>query len=90
MVPPRIAWLLEALADIVGFIVCMILLRYSAIMVFEAYRLHTITIKNLLFPEWWILAPFPVTMALLALEFIFRFSRLLRDRTRRQEATSVG
>lgn len=90
LMPQRLAWLVEAVADIAGFAVCLILLRYGTVMVLEAHRLHTITIKNLLFPEWWILAPFPITMALLAVEFAFRFRRLLHDRTRRMEATSVG
>jgi TRAP-type transport system small permease protein len=36
------------------------------------------------------LAPLPVTFALLAIEFVFRFHRLRGERTRRVEATSVG
>jgi hypothetical protein len=37
------------------------------------------------------LAPLPATFALLAIEFAFRFDRLLKGgRTRRIEATSVG
>jgi TRAP-type C4-dicarboxylate transport system permease small subunit len=88
--PNRVAWLMEAAADVVGFVVCLVLLRYSTIMVHEAWRLQAITIKNLFFPEWWILAPLPVAIALLAIEFVFRFQRLLADRNRRLDATSVG
>jgi TRAP-type C4-dicarboxylate transport system permease small subunit len=44
-----------------------------------------------MFPEWWLLAPLPACFALLAVEFVFRFDRLLRgERRRRVEATSVG
>jgi TRAP-type C4-dicarboxylate transport system permease small subunit len=54
-------------------------------------RLGAITIKNLVFPEWWLLAPLPLCFALLALEFVLRFHRLMgAPRTRRHEATSVG
>ncbi|TMJ43522.1 MAG: hypothetical protein E6G86_07050 [Alphaproteobacteria bacterium] len=57
----------------------------------EGARLGAITIKNLVFPEWWLLAPLPATFALLAVEFVFRFDRLLKgERTRRIEATSVS
>jgi TRAP-type transport system small permease protein len=91
LVPPRVAWLMEALGDIVGLAVCLILVRYGAVMVTESFRLNALTIKNLVFPEWWLLAPLPLCFVLLAAEFVFRFCRLLAsDRTRRNEATSVG
>ena len=57
----------------------------------DSWRLGAITIKNLVFPEWWLLAPLPATFVLLAIEFVFRFDRLLKGaRTRRIEATSVS
>jgi TRAP-type transport system small permease protein len=91
MVPPRVAWLMEALADILGFVVCAVLVRYGAVMTYESWRLGSITIKNLVFPEWWLLAPLPVFFTLIAIEFVFRFGRLLGgDRTRRVEATSLN
>ena len=88
--PKRSAWLLEALGDIVGFAVCLILIRYTALMTYDAWRIGAITIKNLVFPEWWLLAPLPVTFVLLTIEFVFRFRRLLLNRDRREEATSVA
>ena len=67
------------------------LVRYGIVMTAESARLGAITIKNLVFPEWWLLAPLPATFALLAVEFVFRFDRLLKgERTRRIEATSVS
>ncbi|TMJ66759.1 MAG: TRAP transporter small permease [Alphaproteobacteria bacterium] len=91
LVPPRVAWLMEAAGDLLGFCVCIVLVRYSVLMTTESARLGAITIKNLVFPEWWLLAPLPVTFALLAVEFVFRFDRLLKgERTRRIEATSVS
>jgi TRAP-type C4-dicarboxylate transport system permease small subunit len=56
----------------------------------DSWRVGAITIKNLVFPEWWLLAPLPVAFVLLAVEFVFRFHRLLGARARRAEATSVG
>jgi TRAP-type C4-dicarboxylate transport system permease small subunit len=91
IVPPRVAWIMEAAADIVGFAASLILVWYGGIMTAQSARLGSITIKNLVFPEWWLLAPLPICFALLALEFAFRFHRLLgAPRTRRHEATSVG
>jgi TRAP-type C4-dicarboxylate transport system permease small subunit len=90
MVPARIAWLMEGLSDIVGCAVSLVLVRYGVAMTYDSWRIGSITIKNLVFPEWWLLAPLPIVFALLALEFGFRFHRLLAARTRRSEATSVG
>lgn len=91
LVPPRVAWTMEALADLIGLAVCVVLVRYGFAMAAESQRLGSLTIKNLVFPEWWLLAPLPLAFALLALEFAFRFARLWQGpRTRRIEATSVG
>ncbi len=91
LVPPQIAWLMEAVGDLLGFAVCVVLIRYGFAMTYDSWRLGAITIKNLVFPEWWLLAPLPVTFVLLAIEFVFRFDRLLKGaRARRIEATSVS
>ncbi len=91
MVPARFAWLMEAAGDIVGFVVCVVMVRYGFHMAADSFRIGSITIKNLVFPEWWLLAPLPIAFALLAVEFVFRFGRLWRGPTgRRIEATSVA
>ena len=91
IVPPRVAWAMEVIGDIVGFLVCVVLVRYGLAMTLDSARLGAITIKNLVFPEWWLLAPLPAAFALIAIEFVFRFQRLLEgEHARRTEATSVG
>jgi TRAP-type C4-dicarboxylate transport system permease small subunit len=90
-VPARMAWLMEAVGDGLGFAVSVVLVRYGFAMTVDSWRLGAITIKNLVFPEWWLLALLPATFALLAVEFVFRFERLLKgERARRVEATSVS
>jgi TRAP-type C4-dicarboxylate transport system permease small subunit len=90
MVPTRVAWLLEAVSDVAGLAVSLVMVRYAFLMAADSFRIGAITIKNLVFPEWWLLAPLPVAFVLLAVEFVFRFHRLMGERTRRAEATSVG
>jgi TRAP-type C4-dicarboxylate transport system permease small subunit len=91
LVPPRLAWAFEASGDIIGFAASLVLVWYGAVMTVQSARLGALTIKNLVFPEWWLLAPLPICFALIAIEFVFRFHRLLRaPRERRVEATSVG
>jgi TRAP-type C4-dicarboxylate transport system permease small subunit len=82
---------MEALSDVIGFTVCLVMMRYGLKMTIDSAMLGSITIKNLVFPEWWLLWPMPVCFALLAAEFAFRFDRLIRSEPgRRAEATSVG
>jgi TRAP-type C4-dicarboxylate transport system permease small subunit len=91
LVPSRVAWLMEALGDVLGFAVSVTLIRYGLDMTFDSARLGAITIKNLVFAEWWLLAPLPAAFVLLAVEFVFRFQRLITgERARRIEATSVS
>ena len=50
-----------------------------------------ITIKTLVTPEWWMLAPLPVAFLLLAIEFVFRMHRLGRaERAPRADAVSAS
>jgi TRAP-type transport system small permease protein len=91
LVPARVAWLMEALGDVIGFAVCITLMRYGLDMTLDSARLGAVTIKNLVFAEWWLLAPLPAAFVLLAVEFVFRFQRLIAgERGRRMEATSVS
>jgi TRAP-type C4-dicarboxylate transport system permease small subunit len=91
VLPPRAAWAMEAVGDVLGFAVCLVLVRYGFLMVHDSWRLGALTIKNLVFPEWWLLAPLPMAFVLLAVEFVFRFRRLLvGEKARRIEATSAG
>jgi len=91
LVPVRAAWVMEAMGDVVGFAVCLVMMRYGFKMTLDSAVLGSITIKNLVFPEWWLLWPLPVCFALLAAEFAFRFNLLIHSEPgRRVEATSVA
>ena len=91
LVPARAAWLMEAASDVLGFVVCLIMMRYGIKMTIDSSVMGSITIKNLVFPEWWLLWPLPACFAMLATEFACRFDRLIHSEPgRRVEATSVG
>src|SRR5262249_31208920 len=91
VVPARIAWLMEAAGDILGLSASLVLVWYGAAMTHDSWRLGSITIKNLVFPEWWLLWLLPAFFALIAIEFVFRLHRRIAgERTRRSDATSVG
>lgn len=91
VVPARVAWLMEAAGDVIGVLVCLTMARYGFHMAADSFRLGSLTIKNLVFAEWWLLAPLPIVFALLAIEFVFRLYRLLNGPPgRRVEATSAG
>ena len=89
--PARLAWLMEAAGDVIGFLVCVVMVRYGFHMAADSFRIGSLTIKNLVFAEWWLLAPLPLFFALIAAEFAFRLHRLLTGQPgRRIEATSMS
>jgi TRAP-type transport system small permease protein len=90
IVPSYIAWVMEAVGDALGFAVCLTLVRYGFSMTYDSWSTGSTTIKNLIFPEWWLLSLLPACFFLLAIEFVFRFYRLVSgERTHRSDATSV-
>ena len=44
----------------------------------KSWQSDALSIKTLVMPEWWFLAPLPICFVLLAIEFVFRMRRLAR------------
>jgi TRAP-type transport system small permease protein len=89
--PQRIGWLLEWVGDVIGLACCLMLVWYGASVAAASFRDGSVSIKTLVFPEWWLLAPMPVAFALLAVEFGFRMRRLvLAERRPREDAVSAS
>jgi TRAP-type C4-dicarboxylate transport system permease small subunit len=74
--PPRLGWMMEWLVDLVGLGVCATLTLASLRILLASHASGSIVLKTLSFPEWWLLAPIPITFFLLAVEFVFRMYRL--------------
>jgi TRAP-type C4-dicarboxylate transport system permease small subunit len=90
-VPPRLGWYFEWIADALGLACCLVISWYGAHATFASFNAGSMSIKTLVTPEWWLLAPLPVAFLLLAIEMGFRMRRLnLGGRTPRDDAVSTG
>jgi TRAP-type C4-dicarboxylate transport system permease small subunit len=75
--PPLAGWIMEILCDLIGLALSLLMSWYGIAMVLRSARGDTLVVKNLIFPEWYILWPLPVMFVLLAIEFVFRLQRVL-------------
>ena len=78
--PPRTAWRLEWVGDLLGFACCLVIAWFGSQAAWSSYASGAVNIKTLVTPEWWALAPLPLPLVfvLLAIEMIFRMIRLQR------------
>ena len=91
VIPPRLAWTLEWVGDVLGFACCIVIAWFAAQAAWSSYKSGAVTIKTLVTPEWWSLAPLPVVFVLLAIEMLFRMQRLYRsERAPRADAVNAA
>ncbi|HEU5018448.1 MAG TPA: TRAP transporter small permease [Pseudolabrys sp.] len=91
VLPPRVGWLLEWAGDMVGIACSLFFVWYGVRVTAASYFAGSLSIKTLVFPEWWILVPMPVCFVMVALEFIFRMRQLaLSERAPRDDAASAS
>jgi len=74
--PRRTAYACEWIADGLGLLSCLWLVAYGGSAAWKSAQSSALSIKTLVMPEWWFLAPLPICFALLAIEFVFRMRRL--------------
>jgi TRAP-type C4-dicarboxylate transport system permease small subunit len=90
-IPKRLAWALEWVCDVVALVCCIVMVFYGTHMAAASKAAGSLSIKTLVTPEWWLLAPLPVAFALLAVEILFRMQRLYRsERGPRADAVSAA
>lgn len=87
--PYRVAWAMEFVADLIGIAVSCTLVWYGVKVTAISYAANSLVIKSMIFPEWWLFAPLPAAMFLLAVEFGLRAVRLITG-ARRAGATAVN
>jgi len=91
VLPERVGWLLEWVGDGLGLICCLYFIWYGVRVAAASFASGALSIKTLILPEWWLLAPMPFAFALLAVEFLFRMHRLaLAERRPRDDAVSAS
>ena len=91
VLPDKAGWLLEWLGDILGLICCLYFVWYGARVAAASFASGALSIKTLVLPEWWLLAPMPLAFVLLGVEFLFRMYRLaLAERRPRDDAVSAS
>jgi TRAP-type C4-dicarboxylate transport system permease small subunit len=89
--PKRVGWYFEWICDILALISCIFMVALGARATFESYAFGSLSVRTIVMPEWWLLAPLPITFAFLAVEVLFRMRRLLLgERAPRQDAVSAG
>lgn len=89
--PPRLAWTLEWIGDMVGLASCIVIAWYGASAAWSSFKSGAMNIKTLVTPEWWLLAPLPIVFVLLSIEMLFRMHRLQHGpRGPRDEAVSAA
>ena len=90
-IPPKAGWYCEWAADTLGLACCIVIAYYAFLAVLASYNGSSLSIKTLVMPEWWILAPLPVAFVLLSVEMMFRMRRLhLGERAPRDDAVTAG
>lgn len=90
-IPPKMAWGLEWIGDLLGFACCLVMGFYGFQATWASYSANALSIKTLVTPEWWSLAPLPLVFSLLSLEMLFRMHRLwMAERGPRSDAVSAA
>ena len=64
---------------------------YGIKVLVASYEAGSISIKTLIIPEWWLLAPMPLAFIAVSIEFVFRMHRLAKaERAPRSDAVSAS
>jgi TRAP-type transport system small permease protein len=90
-IPKRWGWYCEWLCDCLALACCLAMATYGWRATLASFKAGAMSIKTLVTPEWWLLAPLPVAFLLLAIEVVFRMQRLYAgERAPRDDAVSAG
>ena len=91
VLPPRTAYVCEWITDVLGLGCCCWMVWYGSAATARSIESDALSIKTLVMPEWWFMAPLPICFALLAIEFCFRMARLAAAEARpRDDAVSAA
>jgi TRAP-type C4-dicarboxylate transport system permease small subunit len=90
-IPKKLAWYCEWACDGLALACCAVMVFYGTHMTANSYAAGSMSIKTLITPEWWLLAPLPAAFALLGIEVLFRMRRLYHgERAPREDAVTAS
>jgi TRAP-type C4-dicarboxylate transport system permease small subunit len=90
-IPKSAAWYCEWVVDVLALACCLVMVVYGARSAYASFASGALSIKTLITPEWWLLAPLPIAFLLLAIEVLFRMQRLARaPHGPREDAVTAG
>jgi TRAP-type C4-dicarboxylate transport system permease small subunit len=75
LLSPRVLRWLERAAAAVGLVVCLAFVWYALKVIADTRAIGALVMKSLVFPEWWLFVPLPLSFGLMALEFARRLFR---------------
>jgi len=91
LIPKKLGWYCEWASDLFALACCMVMALYGASAALASWKAGSMSVKTLVMPEWWLLAPLPAAFLLLAIEMLFRMRGLyLGERAPREDAVSAG
>lgn len=76
--PGRARRVVAGVAEAAGLAVSLVLLVYSARVTIAAWQQHSMVLKSVVFPEWWLYAVVAFASLLLSIEFTLRLRMHLR------------
>ena len=88
--PAQVAWYCEWMTDVAALACCAFMVVYGVKATYASYATGMLTIKTLVTPEWWSLAPLPITFLLLAIEVLFRMQRLAEGEHKLRDDAMLG
>ena len=75
MLSPAALRLLDRVASTVGLIVCVLIVWYALKVIADTREIGAMVMKSLVFPEWWLFVPVPLSFGLMAMECARRLLR---------------
>jgi len=66
--PPAALRALDRVASAVGLVVCLVICWYAIAVIADTKEIGAMVMKSLVFPEWWLFVPVPISFGLMAIE----------------------
>ena len=72
---PAALRILDRIASSVGLAVCLVIVWYTLKVIADTRGIGALVMKSLVFPEWWLFVPVPLSFGLMAVECVRRLVR---------------